>query len=143
MLLPIFAEFERDMYAMREEKQALTNDILCDHYLELNKKYFGKNVVVDDKIKYEWMRIPHFYYGFYVYKYATGLSCACYIVDGILNNKKDALKNYLKFLTTGGSMYPVDELKVAGVDITKPEVIESAINMFNDTIEEFKSLLNK
>ena len=139
----MFAEFERDMYAMREEKQALTNDILCDHYLELNKKYFGKNVVVDDKIKYEWMRIPHFYYGFYVYKYATGLSCACYIVDGILNNKKDALKNYLKFLTTGGSMYPVDELKVAGVDITKPEVIESAINMFNDTIEEFKSLLNK
>ena len=139
----MFAEFERDMYAMREEKQALTNDILCDHYLELNKKYFGKNVVVDDKIKYEWMRIPHFYYGFYVYKYATGLSCACYIVDGLLNNKKDALKNYLKFLTTGGSMYPVDELKVAGVDITKPEVIESAINMFNDTIEEFKSLLNK
>ena len=60
-----------------------------------------------------------------------------------MNNKKDALKNYLKFLTTGGSMYPVDELKVAGVDITKPEVIESAINMFNDTIEEFKSLLNK
>ena len=139
----MFAEFERDMYAMREEKQALTNDILCDHYLELNKKYFGKNVVVDDKIKYEWMRIPHFYYGFYVYKYATGLSCACYIVDGILNNKKDALKNYLKFLTTGGSMYPVDELKVAGVDITKPEVIESAIKMFDDTIEEFKSLLKK
>ena len=89
------------------------------------------------------MRIPHFYYGFYVYKYATGLASACYIVDGILNNKKGALKNYLKFLTTGGSMYPVDELKVAGVDINKPELIESAIKMFDETIEEFKSLLNK
>ena len=139
----MFAEFERDMYKMREDKEALTNDILCDHYLELNKTYFGKDVVVDDQIKYEWMRIPHFYYGFYVYKYATGLSCASYIVEGILNNKEGALENYLKFLTTGGSMYPVDELKVAGVDITKPEVIESAINMFDDTIEEFKSLLKK
>ena len=139
----MFAEFERDMYKMREEKQALTNDILCDYYLDLNKKYFGKNVFVDEKIKYEWERIPHFYYGFYVYKYATGLSSACYIVNSILNNKKDALNNYLKFLTTGGSMYPVDELKVAGVDITKPEVIESAIKMFDETIEEFKSLLNE
>ena len=138
----MFAEFERDMYKMREEKKALSNDVLCEHYSELNKKYFGKDVVVDDKIKYEWMRIPHFYYGFYVYKYATGLSSACYIVDGIINNKKDALKNYLDFLKTGGSMYPVDELKVAGVDITDPKVIESAINMFNNTIDEFNELLN-
>ena len=137
----MFAEFERDIYKMREEKQALTNDVICNHYLELNKKYFGPNVVVDDNIKYEWMRIPHFYYGFYVYKYATGLSSACYIVDGILNNREGALDSYLKFLTTGGSMYPVDELKVAGVDINDPKVIESAINMFNDTIDEFKELL--
>ena len=136
----MFAEFERDIYKLREDGNALTNDILCSHYLDLNKKYFGDAVIVDDKIKYEWMRIPHFYYSFYVYKYATGLSCACYIVDGILNNKEGALDNYLKFLTLGGSMYPVDELKVAGVDINDSKVIESAINMFNDVIDEFKAL---
>ena len=136
----MFAEFERDIYKLREDGNALTNDVLCDHYLELNKKYFGPRVVVDDKIKYEWERIPHFYYGFYVYKYATGLSCACYIVDGILKKKENALDNYLKFLSTGGSMYPVDELKVAGVNIEDPKVIESAVNMFNDIIDEFKNL---
>ena len=139
----MFAEFERDMYKLREEKNVLTYETLCNHYLELNKKYFGPNVVVDDKIKYEWMRIPHFYYNFYVYKYATGLSSACYIVDGILNKKEGALENYLKFLTTGGSMYPTDELKVAGVDINDPKVIESAIKMFDDTINDFRKLLEE
>lgn len=139
----MFAEFERDMYSKRENKEALTNDILCDSYYELNKKYFGPNVVVDEAIKYEWERIPHFYYGFYVYKYATGLSAACYIVDGIINGRENALDDYLKFLKTGGSMYPVDELKVAGVNICDPEVIESAIHMFDETIEEFKNLINE
>ena len=139
----MFAEFERDMYEKRENKEALTNDVLCDAYYELNKKYFGPNVVIDDVIKYEWERIPHFYYGFYVYKYATGLSAACYIVDGILNGRKNALENYLSFLKTGGSMYPVDELKVAGVDICNPEVVESAIHMFDETIEQFKKLINE
>jgi len=139
----MFAEFERDMYAKRENKEPLTNDILCDSYYELNKKYFGSNVVVDEEIKYEWERIPHFYYGFYVYKYATGLSAACYIVDSILKGKENALENYLSFLKTGGNMYPVDELKIAGVDMNDPSVIESAINMFDETIEEFKYLINE
>ena len=137
----MFAEFERDIYKLREDGKALTNDIISNHYLELNKKYFGSRVVVDDKIKYEWMRIPHFYYGFYVYKYATGLSAASYIVDGILNGRENALNNYLDFLKTGGKMYPVDELKVAGVDINDPKVIESAIKMFNDILDEFNSLI--
>ena len=137
----MFAEFERDMYAKRENKEALTNDVLCDTYYELNKKYFGPNVVIDDAIKYEWERIPHFYYGFYVYKYATGLSAACYIVEGILNRRENALEDYLSFLKTGGSMYPVEELKVAGVDICNPKVVESAIHMFDATIEEFKTLV--
>lgn len=139
----MFAEFERDMYIKRENKEALTNDILCDAYYNLNKKYFGPNVFVDEKIKYEWERIPHFYYGFYVYKYATGLSAACYIVENILNGTENALENYLSFLKTGGSMYPVDELKVAGVDICDSKVVESAINMFNDVIEEFKSIISE
>lgn len=137
----MFAEFERDMYAKRENKEALTNDVLCNAYYELNKKYFGPNTVVDDAIKYEWERIPHFYYGFYVYKYATGLSAACYIVEGILNGRENALEDYLSFLKTGGSMYPVDELKVAGVNICDPTVIESAIHMFDETIEEFRTLV--
>jgi len=139
----MFAEFERDMYAKRENKEALTNDTLCSAYYDLNKKYFGPNVVVDEDIKYEWERIPHFYYGFYVYKYATGLSAACYIVEGILSGRENALEDYLSFLKTGGSMYPVDELKVAGVDIKNSKVVESAIHMFDDTIEEFKDLINE
>ena len=137
----MFAEFERNIYQKREDKEPLTHEIISDEYYKLNKKYFGDNVVVDDKIKYEWERIPHFYYGFYVYKYATGLSAACHIVERILNNKENALDNYLAFLKTGGSMDPVDELKIAGVDIEKPEVIESAINMFNDILNETKELL--
>ncbi len=136
----MFAEFERDMHALKEQGEILTSQLLCDKYYELNKKYFGPNVVVDDIIKYEWERIPHFYYDFYVYKYAIGLSCACYIVDGILNNKKDALSNYKKFLSSGGSDYPINELKIAGIDVTSSEVIESAIKMFDNLIKQFEEL---
>ena len=138
----MFAEFERDMHAKYEHGEVLTNELLCNEYYKLNKEYFGPNVVVDDLIKYEWERIPHFYYDFYVYKYAIGLSCACYIVDGILNGRENARENYLKFLSSGGSMYPADELKIAGIDITSSEVIVSAIKMFDKTIEDFKELYN-
>ena len=138
----MFSEFEKNIYDLVEKGEVLTKETLCNIYYDLNKKYFGKNVVVDDDIKYEWSRIPHFYYDFYVYKYATGLSCACYIVNNILSGKKDAKENYLKFLSLGGSMYPVDELKVAGVDISSPEVIASAIKMFDETIDEFIKIYN-
>jgi oligoendopeptidase F len=136
----MFAEFEKNMHEKYENGEVLTNELLCCEYYKLNKEYFGSNVVVDDEIKYEWERIPHFYYNFYVYKYAIGLSCACYIVDGILNKKEKALENYLKFLSLGGSDYPANELKLAGIDITSSEVVESAIKMFNDTIEQFKEI---
>ena len=136
----MFAEFERDMHKDKENGEILTNEYLCNKYYELNKKYFGPNVVVDDLIKYEWERIPHFYYNFYVYKYVIGLSCAAYIVTNILEGKENALENYIKFLSSGGSDYPANELKIAGIDITKPDVIESAIKMFDETIEEFKRL---
>ena len=139
----MFAEFEKNIYEKRENKEPITNDILSNYYYELNKKYFGNDVVVDDLIKYEWERIPHFYYNFYVYKYATGLSAACYIVDRILNNKENALDDYLKFLKSGGSDYPIDELKIAGVDMNDPSVIESAIKMFDETLDEFKQLIKK
>lgn len=134
----MFAEFERDIHKKIEKGEALIEEDISNHYYELNKIYFGDNVVVDDLIRYEWERIPHFYYDFYVYKYAIGLSAACHIVDGILNNKENALESYLNFLKSGGSAYPIDELKIANVDVTKPDVIESALKMFKDTIEKFK-----
>lgn len=137
----MFAEFERDMHNLKEQGGVLTNEVLCDNYYKLNLDYFGPDVVVDDEIKYEWERIPHFYYNFYVYKYAIGLSCACYIVDNILNKKENALENYLKFLSSGGSDYPINELKIAGIDVTKKDVIESAIKMFDNFIEQFKELM--
>lgn len=136
----MFAEFEMLEHKKVEEKQVLTYDSLCTDYYELNKLYFGPDVVIDDQIKYEWERIPHFYYNFYVYKYAIGLSCACYIVDGILNKRENVLKDYLSFLSTGGSMYPLEELKVAGIDASSPEIIESAMKMFDDVISQFETL---
>lgn len=136
----MFAEFERDMHALQEQGEILTSELLSNRYYELNKKYFGPNVVVDDIIRYEWERIPHFYYNFYVYKYAIGLSCACYIVNNILSNKENALEDYKKFLKSGGSDYPANELKIAGIDVTSKEVIISAINMFDSLIEQFKAL---
>ncbi len=136
----MFAEFEKDIFQMAENDEILTADSLCKKYYDLNKIYFGNNVVIDEEIQYEWERIPHFYYNFYVYKYATGLSCACKIVDNILSGKKDAIENYINFLKCGRSKNPIDSLKVAGVDVTKKEVVDSAIKMFDEVIEEFKNL---
>ena len=138
----MFAEFERDIYKKVEDGEIITYDLLWDYYYELNKKFFGNNVIIDEEIKYEWARIPHFYMNFYVYQYATGLSAASTIVSNILNEKENAKDDYLKFLTLGGSMYPIDELKVAGVDMTKPEAIEKAIQMFDEIIDEFKEIYN-
>ena len=139
----MFAEFERDMHAYNEKGGILTNEYLCDKYYEIVKKYFGKDVYSDELIKNEWMRIPHFYYDFYVYKYAIGLSCATKIVDGILNNREKALENYLDFLKTGGSMYPADELKVAGVDIFSETLYTDAIKAFDSYIDSFAKIYNK
>lgn len=137
----MFAEFERDMHHDYENGTILTYEYLQNNYYELVKKYFGNNVCCDELIKNEWMRIPHFYYNFYVYKYAIGLSCATKIVDAILNNEENAVENYLSFLKTGGSDYPVNELKVANVDVMDESVYKSAINTFDKVIDEFKELM--
>lgn len=139
----MFAEFEKDIYYESEQGTPITAEYLSNTYYNLNKKYFGNTVIVDEEIKYEWTRIPHFYYNFYVYKYATGLSAACQIVDNILNNKENAITNYKKFLSCGTTKTPIESLKIAGVDLTKKEVIESAITMFNNTIQEFKEIYTK
>lgn len=135
----MFAEFERNIYDMIEESKPVTADILSDEYYRLNKVYFGNNVVIDDYIRYEWERIPHFYYNFYVYKYATGLSAACYIVNSLLDGKISA-NDYIAFLKCGKSKSPLDSLKVAGVDLSDKAVISSALDMFDEIIDEFKDL---
>ena len=139
----MFAEFEKKAHEMCENDEILTSENLCSMYYDLNKKYFGDDVVVDEQIKYEWARIPHFYYNFYVYKYATGISAACYIVNNILSGDKLALENYKKFLSLGGSMKPVEELKVAGVDMNDKEVVNSAIKMFDETLDDFVKVYKK
>lgn len=138
----MFAEFEQKIYFDVENDIPLTADYLSSVYYELNKKYFGDDIVIDDDIKYEWARIPHFYYNFYVYKYATGLSAACHIANDILSGKEHAVDNYKEFLKCGSKKSPIESLKLAGVDLSKKEVVESAISMFNDTIDEFINLHN-
>ena len=138
----MFAEFERDMHAIVEQNGVLTNEVLCDAYYKLVKKYFGYSVYIDEAIKYEWSRIPHFYYNFYVYKYATGLSAAAFIASQILSGNKEYIEKYKNFLKLGGSMYPIDELKQIDIDMTKKEVVESAIEMFKNTLEEFEKLID-
>ena len=134
----MFAEFEKIIYELNEKDEILTLDLISDEYYKLVKKYFGEDVILPENIKYEWMRISHFHRSFYVYKYATGLSAACYIVNDILSGKENAVENYIEFLKTGSRMAPLEELKIAGVDLNKKEVIKNAINMFNDAIDEFK-----
>ncbi len=139
----MFAEFEKNMYESHEKGIVLTPEYLNSEYYKLVCDYFGRDVVKDKLIQYEWMRIPHFYYNFYVYKYAIGLSAACKIVHDIELNGEKAISNYLAFLKTGGSMYPSEELKIAGVDISSPEFIEEAISMFEGTISEFREIYRK
>lgn len=136
----MFAEFEKAIYEDTEQDIPLTAEYLCDKYYGLNQKYFGENVIIDEEIKYEWTRIPHFYYNFYVYKYATGLSAACHIVNNILEGKENTVENYKNFLKCGSTKNPIDSLKLAGVDLNQKEVVESAIKMFNETINDFKKI---
>ena len=128
----MFAEFEKDMYEDHEKGQVLTSEYLSSKYYDLVKTYFG-----------EWMRIPHFYYNFYVYKYAIGLSSACKIVHDIEKEGEVAVQRYLEFLKSGGSMYPSDELKLSDVDISNKKFIEDAISFFKETIDEFRRTYRK
>lgn len=136
----MFAEFEMLIYDLASQNKILTHQLLSDEYYKLNQRYFGNNVTIDEQIKYEWMRIPHFYYDFYVYQYATGLVAACQIVEDILNNRENSVHNYLQFLTTGDSDNPIELLKIAGVDIRNKNVFENALQFFAQTIKEFKEI---
>lgn len=137
----MFAEFEDMTHRAIESGQVLTADSMCQQYEELNAKYYGTAVEKDDTIKYEWARIPHFYNAFYVYKYATGYSAATAISDKILTDGEPARKAYIEFLKTGESDYPIQLLKIAGVDMSSPEPVEKAMETFNSLLDEFEKLV--
>ena len=139
----MFAEFERDMHALVEKGEPLTAEVINKKYYKLVKKYFGKDVAIDKQIAYEWMRIPHFYSCFYVYKYSTCISASSAIVKRIENEGDSCVSQYIDFLKCGNSKSPLDSLLVAGIDMTKPEVITSAIDDFRDCVRQFREIYGK
>ncbi len=136
----MFAEFEKFIYDKRDNDEILTNDELEDYFYKLNEKYYGSSVIIDEEIRYEWERMPHLYYNFYVYKYATGLSCATFIVDNILKGNKDYLNKYFKFLKVGNKLSPNESLKIVGIDLNKKEVSERAIDVLDGLVKEYEEI---
>lgn len=134
----MFAEFEKITHERVEAGEPLTAKEFTDIYYDLNKKYYGKSCIVDEEIGLEWARIPHFYSNFYVYKYATGFSAASALSEKILNEGKSAVEKYIEFLKSGGSDYPLNQLRAAGVDMEKKESIEKALDVFKELVEELE-----
>lgn len=136
----MFAEFELEAHRAVERGEVLTADRLCSIYGELNRKYFGEGVEYDDFIPAEWARIPHFYNAFYVYQYATGYSAAVAISNKILTEGAEARDAYLEFLAAGDSDYPIELLRGAGVDMSRPDVVNSALDTFAELVEELEKI---
>ena len=132
----MFAEFEREAHAMRERGEALSPAALNQLYGNLVRDYFGPELVMDEEVQLEWARIPHFYRPFYVYKYATGYSTAVALSEGILKEGESARKRYLEFLSMGGSAWPLDELRHAGVDLTTPAPVNAALEKFGRLLDD-------
>ncbi|BAC13172.1 thimet oligopeptidase [Oceanobacillus iheyensis HTE831] len=137
----MFAEFEHEIHKLDQEGEALTAEKFTQIYYELNKKYFGEDVVSDEYIGLEWARIPHFYYNYYVYQYATGYSAATALAHNILEGKEGAVDRYLQFLQSGSSEDPIDVLKKAGVDMTSKQPILDALDVFEEKLAEMEQLL--
>ncbi len=135
----MFAEFEAFSHGLAERGEPLTKEAFSEAYINLNKKYYGPAVVHDSDIAYEWCRIPHFYTAFYVYKYATGIISAISIVERLTTQGAEAVKDYLRFLSSGGSDSPVELLKIAGVDLTTEKPFNDAIQAFLDALKEFEN----
>lgn len=136
----MFAEFEMITHRMAQDGEVLNAESLCGTYKKLNEKYFGKDMVIDEEIAYEWARIPHFYTPFYVYQYATGFSAAVAIATKIINGDKEVLHGYREFLKGGSSMHPIELLSLCKIDMSKPDVIQDALNVFGSLIEDFKKI---
>ncbi len=138
-----FAEFEHFMHTEDEKGVPLTSEYLSDSYGKLNAKYYGPAVEEDPEIKFEWSRIPHFYYNYYVFQYSTGFSAASALAKRILSQEPDALENYLAYLKAGNSDYPVEVMKKAGVDMTQAAYIEDAMSMFEQRLNELEELIDR
>ena len=136
----MFAEFELEMGRMSERGEALTADALCAKYHELNKLYFGPDMISDAQIALEWARIPHFYYNYYVFQYATGFSAAVALADRILREGEPAVADYKRFLSGGSSTDPISLLKLAGVDMSTPAPVDAALAMFGELVDELDAL---
>ena len=136
----MFAEFELNIGRMIGEGQTLTADALCAEYKRLNEMYFGPDMVVDDEIAMEWARIPHFYYNYYVFQYATGYSAAIALSRRILREGESAVKDYIGFLSGGCSKSPIDLLKGAGVDMASPDPVNQALQLFGELLDEMEKL---
>jgi len=139
----MFAEFEHLIHIKAQEGLPLTADTLTEIYYKLNQKYYGEDIVHDPEIGLEWARIPHFYYNYYVYQYATGFSAASALANQILTEGKEAVDRYIGFLKAGSSDYPIEVLKKAGVDMTTKEPIYQALKMFEHMLDEMERLLNE
>lgn len=137
----MFAEFEMLMNQTAERGESLTADTLSKIYYDLNCKYYGDSIVVDKEIAYEWARIPHFFYNFYVFQYSTGFSAAVAIANRILKEGQPAVDDYIRFLSSGGSQDPISLLKIAGVDMTTAKPIEDALKLFDELISEMDELM--
>ncbi len=137
----MFAEFELKLHGWAEQGIPMTPALVKTEYRKLNEEYFGPDVHVDEEADIEWARIPHFYYNFYVYQYATGISAAHALVDKVLNGGEKGREDYLAFLSSGSSKYPIDVLKLAGVDMRTPEPVEAAMRHFNELVTELGELL--
>lgn len=137
----MFAEFESEAHAIAERGEPLTKDVLCNVYRDIGKKYYGDAIEHDDNICFEWARVPHFYSSFYVYKYATGITAAINIANRILTEGQNAVNDYFKFLRGGSSTDPVSLLKLAGVDLSKTQPFEFAMQEFDKTLTEFEKLM--
>jgi oligoendopeptidase F len=139
----MFAEYEQQIHKSAEEGEPLTADVLTAMYKALNEKYYGGVAVIDDLIGIEWARIPHFYYNFYVFQYATGISAASALAQQILHEGKPAVDRYLQFLSSGSSDYSIELLKKAGVDMTSPEPVRQALQLFASHLSQMEALLGQ
>jgi oligoendopeptidase F len=137
----MFAEFERIIHAMEESGEALTLDVFKSEYHKLLGTYFAENFALDPELDLECLRIPHFYHAFYVYKYATGISAAIALSERVLSGESGSVGAYLNFLRSGGSKFPLETLKAAGVDMATPAPIESTLRLFEQRVAELKELL--
>ena len=137
----MFAEFEKIVHEKVENNEMLSAEDLNNIYYELNQKYFGKDIVIDEEIKYEWARIPHFYSDFYVYKYSTGISAAISIANNIIKKGEKFTKKYIEMLKQGCSKKSIQLLKMVDVNLEEEKVYKEAINFYNEKIEELKEIM--